>query len=167
MSTQLVAHLQQQFEAAYRESRWHSLKAAMKGLQPDEATWQPPHYKGFSWAHGSIVEILFHVAGDTLYQLDYAFGKRMLTWDALQERFRRDGGDLQAAQKLLDESFSVLQEYLKDLSDADLARSYTAPDKTQKTVGELLQMLLEHWLYHAGQIVYVRCLWAGLSAPKP
>ncbi len=170
MTTQsvLVTHLQQQFEAAYRKSRWHSLKAALKGVKADEATWQPPHYKGFPWAHGSIVELLFHVAGDTLYQLDYAFGKRSLTWEELQERFRRDGGDLEAAKKLLDESFSALQEYLKDLTDADLAHTYTAPDgKTQKTLGELFQMILEHWFYHAGQIVYVRCLWAGLPVTQP
>lgn len=160
----LVTHLQRQFEAAYRGSRWHSLKEAIKGVKPGEATWQPPHYKGFPWAHGSIVEILFHVAGDTLYQLDYAFGKRSLTWDELQERFRRAGGDLEAAKKLLDESFAVLQEYLKNLSDVELARTYTAPDgKTHRTLGELFQMLLEHYFYHAGQIVYVRCLWAGLQ----
>lgn len=161
----IVAHLQRQFEAAFSGSRWHSLKAALKGVQPDEATWQPPHYKGFSWAHGSIVEILFHVAGDTLYQLDYAFGERTLTWEALQERFRGAGGDLHAAQKLLDESFSLVQNHLSALSDADLARTYRAPGgKTQRTLGELFQMLLEHCFYHAGQIVYVRCLWAGIPS---
>ncbi|MCX8102856.1 MAG: DinB family protein [Candidatus Bipolaricaulota bacterium] len=167
-SRALVTHWQQQFEAAYRGSRWHSVKEAIKGLKADEATWQPPHYKGFPWAHGSIIEILFHVAGDTLYQLDYAFGQRTLTWDKLQERFQRAGGDLDAAKGLLDESFSVVQEYLKNLTDADLARTYIAPDgKTSKTLGELFQMLLEHWFYHAGQIVYVRNLWAGLSSPNP
>lgn len=161
----LVTHLQQQFEAAYRESRWHSLQEAIKGLKSDEAAWCPPHYKGFPWAHGSILEILFHVAGDTLYQLDYAFGARTLTWEQLQARFQRDGGDLKAAKKLLDESFSVLQEYLKNLTDADLTHTYTAPDgKTQKSLAELFQMLLEHFLYHTGQIVYIRNLWAGLSS---
>ncbi len=159
----LVAHLQREFEAAYRTSPWHSLRKAIAGLKPDEAAWCPPHYKGFPWAHGSMLEILFHVGGDTLYQLDYAFGARTLTWEQLQARFQREGGDLEAAKKLLDESFSVLQEYLKNLTDADLPRTYTAPDgKTQKSLAELFQMLLEHFLYHAGQIVYIRCLWAGL-----
>lgn len=165
MSTEraIVEHLQQQFEAARHGSRWHSLAAALTGLQPDEAIWQPPHYKGFSWAHGSILEILFHVAADTFYQLDYAFGQRTLTWEQLEARFRREGGDLRAAQRLLDESFALVQQYLSALSDADLARTYLAPDgKTQRTLGELFQMLLEHCFYHAGQIVYVRCLWAGL-----
>ncbi len=170
MNTQstLVTHLRQQFEAAYRGSRWHSLAAAIKGLQPDEAAWQPPHYRGFSWAHGSILEILFHVAGDTLYQLDYACGGRSLTWEALEARFQRDGGDLEAARKLLDESFAALQKNLESLSDADLTRTYRAPDgKTHRTLGELFEMLLEHFLYHAGQIVYVRNLWAGLKASRP
>ncbi len=164
MSTErvIVAHVQRQLEAAYRGSRWHSLAAAIKGLKPEEARWQPAHYKGFSWARGSIVEILFHVAGDTLYQLDYAFGAGSLTWEALQARFQREGGDLQAALRLLDESFTVLQRNLENVKDADLSRTYTAPDKTTKTLGELFHMLLEHFLYHAGQIVYIRNLWAGL-----
>jgi hypothetical protein len=162
----IVTHLQRQFEAAQHGSRWHSFRAALKGIQPDEATWQPPHYKGFPWAKGSIVELVFHVAGDTLYQLDYAFGERTLSWEALTKRFQRDGGDLQAAQKLLEEGFSAVQRHLQSLTDADLARTYTAPDgKTQKTLGELFQMLLEHCFYHAGQIVYIRNLWAGLHPP--
>jgi uncharacterized damage-inducible protein DinB len=78
------------------------------------------------------------------------------------------GGDLQAAQKLLEEGFSAVQQHLQSLTDADLARTYTAPDgKTQKTLGELFQMLLEHCFYHAGQIVYIRNLWAGLHPPPP
>lgn len=164
----IVTQLQKQLEAAYRTSRWHSLKRALDGIKPDEALWQPPHYRGFAWSKGSIVEIVFHVAGDTLYQLDYAFGEGQLTWETLTERFRRDGGDLKAAQKLLDESCALVQEHLKKLTDAELARTYTAPDgKTRKTVGELFQMLLEHFLYHAGQIVYIRCLWAGLHPQNP
>lgn len=159
----LVAHLQREFEAAYRTSPWHSFRKAIAGLKPDEAVWCPPHYKGFPWAHGSILEILFHVGGDTLYQLDYAFGERTLRWEQLKARFQREGGDLRAAKKLLDESFAALQKNLESLSDADLVRPYTAPDgKTQKTLSELFQMLLEHFLYHAGQVVYIRCLWAGL-----
>lgn len=165
MSRLVVEHLQRQFEAAYRASRWHSLTAAIKGLKPEEASWRPPHYKGFSWAHGSILEILFHVAGDTLYQLDYAFGRSSLTWEELTARFQSDGGDLHAAMKLLDEGFSAVQKNLQTLTDADLARTYTAPDGTsKKTLNELFQMLLEHSFYHAGQIVYARCLWAGLQA---
>ncbi len=158
-----VAHLQRQLEAAYRGSRWHSLHRAINGLKPEEARWRPPHYKGFPWSHGSIVEILFHIGGDTLYQLDYAFGAGSVTWEQLQARFQREGGDLRAAIRLLDESFAALQKNLESLTDADLTRTYTPPDgKTQKSLGELFQMLLEHYLYHAGQIVYIRNLWAGL-----
>jgi len=159
-----VEQFEKQLQAAYQTSRWHSLKEALKDVKSDEARWQPAHYKGFSWAHGSILEIAFHVAGDTLYQLDSAFGSRALAWEALEARFKRDGGDLPAAIRLFEEGFSQLQGHLKGLTDADLERSYIAPDgKTQKTLEELFQMILEHWLYHAGQIVYVRSLWAGLK----
>jgi hypothetical protein len=72
----IVTHLQRQFEAAQHGSRWHSFRAALKGIQPDEATWQPPHYKGFPWAKGSIVELVFHVAGG------HALPARLCVWGA-------------------------------------------------------------------------------------
>lgn len=155
-----IEQLQRQIEAAYRTSRWHSLKRALEGLKPEEAAWTPTPYKGFSWAKGSIVEILFHVAGDTLYQLDYAFGSGTLTWEKLKERFAQAGGDLKAAQALLVEAYAELERRLSALTDADLACSYRAPDG-EKTLEELFGMILEHFLYHAGQIVYVRNLLAG------
>ncbi|MCS6935991.1 MAG: DinB family protein [Candidatus Bipolaricaulota bacterium] len=159
MKTQ-VEQLQRQLKAAYRTSRWHSLQRALEGLKPEEAAWTPAHYKGFPWAKGSILEILFHVAGDTLHQLDYAFGSGTLTWDALKERFERAGGDLKAAQTLLDEAYAELERRLSALTDSDLSRSYRAPDG-EKTLQELFEMILEHFLYHAGQIVYVRNLQSG------
>jgi hypothetical protein len=162
MQTRLrVERLQHQIEAAYRTSRWHSLKRALEGLKSEEAAWTPAHYKGFPWAKGSILEIIFHVAGDTLYQLDYAFGSGTLTWDQLKERFAQAGGDLRAARGLLAEAYAELEQRLNALTDIDLARSYRAPDG-EKTLEELFEMILEHTLYHAGQIVYIRNLRAGI-----
>lgn len=160
-----LERLQRQLEAAYRTSRWHSLKEVCGGLKPEEAAWVPPHYKGFPWAKGSILELIFHVAGDTLYQLDYAFGSRTLTWNQLTERFAKDGGDLKAARQLLEEAYAALQKRLNALTDSDLSRSYSTPDG-ERTLEELFQMILEHYLYHAGQIVYIRNLWAGLSTKR-
>jgi uncharacterized damage-inducible protein DinB len=48
------------------------------------------------------------------------------------------------------------------LSDSDLDKRFKTPDgKKEQSIEELLQMLLEHYFYHAGQIMYIRCLWEG------
>lgn len=111
---------------------------------------------------GSILDIAFHVAGDVSFQLSYALGDRSLTWEKLTEEFKARGGDLKAALVMAEESFLELQEALGKLTDEDLARRYETPDgKKEQTLEEFIQMLLEHYVYHAGQIMYVRCLWEG------
>ncbi len=162
----IVKHLKKRLEAAYQGSRWHSLQSALKDITPEEAEWKPPAYKGFPWMQGSIVEIVFHVGGDSLYQLDHALGERRLTWEELEERFQAEGGDLQAALKLAEEGYQALQRALDPLTDEDLQRTYPTPEsqgKRQRTLEEFFEMMIEHHLYHAGQIVYARCLYQGLK----
>ncbi len=162
----IVEHLKAQLENAYKGSRWHSLLRALEGITPEEAAWKPPAYAGFPWMRGSIVEIVFHVGGDSLYQLDHALGKRELTWEALQERFEREGGDLSAALRLAEEGYSALQKALESLTDEELQREYPTPEsrgKQKRTLQAFFEMMIEHHLYHAGQIVYVRCLYQGLK----
>lgn len=161
----IVNHLKAQLENAYRGSRWHSFLSALKGITPEEATWEPPAYAGFPWMKGSIVEIVFHVGGDSLYQLDHALGRRELTWEALQKRFEREGGDLTAALRLAEEGYTALQEALDSLTDEELPREYPTPEskgRRRRTLQAFFEMMIEHHLYHAGQIVYARCLYQGL-----
>ena len=162
----IVEHLKSQLENAYRGSRWHSLLSALKDVTPEEAAWKPPAYAGFPWMKGSIVEIVFHVGGDSLYQLDQALGKRELTWEVLQERFEREGGDLEAALRLAEEGYNALQRALDPLTDEDLRREYSIPEskgKQKRTLQAFFEMMIEHHLYHAGQIVYARCVFQGLQ----
>jgi len=156
--------LRQQLEEAYRGSRWHSFKSALEGITPEEARWTPPAYEGFPWMKGSIVEIVFHVGGDSLYQLDYALGDRKLTWEELEGRFQEMGGDLEAALRLAEEGYQALKRALDSLTDEDLKRKYPTPEgKGERTLGEFFRMMIEHHLYHAGQIVYIRSIRRGLQ----
>jgi hypothetical protein len=51
----------------YEGSPWHSFKTAVRGLTEEEALWVPPTgYKGYRWADGSILKIIFHLGADKL-----------------------------------------------------------------------------------------------------
>lgn len=147
---------------AWRDSRWHAFKRAIKGLTDEETRWHPPAYKGFAWSSGSIMDILFHVGGDCLIQIDYAFRNGQLTWEELQQRFNDAGGNLDAALKLLEEGYRTVHDALSSLTDADLDRECTAYSGTMR-LRDLFLMLIEHFIYHAGQIVYIRCMQSGIS----
>ncbi len=164
----IVERLKRDLEAAYRGSQWHSFRSALKDITPEEASWTPPAFKGFPWMRGSILEIVFHVGGDSFYQLDYALGDRRLTWEELQRRYQAEGGDLQAAIKLAEEGYQTLQRVLDSLTDEDLARTYPTPEgKGERSLEDFFRMMIEHHLYHAGQIVYARCLQQGLQEEQP
>ncbi len=164
----IIEQLKRALKSAYEESRWHSFKSALKGIRPEEALWIPPAYQGFPWMRGSILEIVFHVGGDSLYQLDQALGHRRLSWEELQARFSAEGGDLPAALKLAEEGYGALRQALDSLTDEELSHTYPTPEgRGERTLEEFFQMMIEHYLYHAGQIVYVRCLWQGLQQKTP
>ncbi|MFQ3611213.1 MAG: hypothetical protein SNJ72_06940, partial [Fimbriimonadales bacterium] len=69
MRTQ-VQFLKRLLEQAYEGSRWHSFSSAVDGLTEEEAIWVPPTgFKGFRWADGSILKIVFHVGADKIVQI--------------------------------------------------------------------------------------------------
>lgn len=162
----IVERLKRDLEAAYQGSKWHSFRGALEGITPEEASWTPPAYRGFPAMDGSILRIVFHVGGDSLYQLDSALGDRRLTWEELEKRFQAAGGDLPAALKLAEEGYQALQHALDALTDGDLQRTYPTPEskgKRERTLEEFFRMMIEHHHYHAGQIVYARSIRRGLQ----
>lgn len=156
-----VKFLLARLDEAWQKSRWHSLKGALKSLTEAEATWKPPHYQspdpwGFS---GSILEILFHVAADSLAMINQFFGDGTLTYEGVRERFKAKGANLKAALDLLEESYATARKALAKVSDNDLKKK--VGKKKAWRADSVFMELIEHHLYHAGQINYIRCLWAG------
>lgn len=166
----LVEFLLARFEEAWEGSKWHSFKGAWEGLTEAEATWKASAYQspkpwGFS---GSIVDILYHVAVDSLVMPNQAFGDRTLTTEAVRERFQARGAHLAAALALLEEGYAATRNALAKLSDRDLPKQAGReqwPSRMRRVEG-LFTELIEHYLYHAGQISYIRCLWAGATAER-
>jgi uncharacterized damage-inducible protein DinB len=159
-----VRFLLARLDAAWAKNKWHSLEGALEGLTEAEATWKPLHYKspepwGFS---GSILEILFHVAADSLATINQFFGDRILTYEGVRERFQAQGGNLAAALALLDEGYTATRKALTKLTDRDLPKKVGKKKKWR--VDNIFVGLIEHYLYHAGQINYIRCLWEGTKA---
>lgn len=156
-----VSMLVELLERAYRGSRYHSFRRALEGLDEETARWQPTHYKGFAWMHGSILEIAFHAAGDKHMLHNVAFGDGSLTWDRLKERFEQDGGSLAAVLNLADTGHQQLLSTLHSLTDDALAQKVPYYHGRRLPAEEIFLLAVEHDIYHAGQIWYVRCLVEG------
>ncbi len=157
-----VNFLKELLVQAYEGSRWHSFKAAVRGLTPEEAIWRPPTgYKGFRWADGSILRIVFHVGADKIVQISTAFGEGAVDWTAMEHRFKAMGSDLNAALQIAQEGYETSLDALAPLSDDDLLVERPYWGGGRMPTGDLFLMLAEHDFYHAGQIQYIRALYAA------
>lgn len=146
----------------YEGSAWHSFKTAVRDLSEEEARWIPPTgYKGYRWADGSILKIIFHLGADKLVQISTAFGEGGVDWRAMEHRFRAMGGTLNAALQIAQEGYETTLDALAHLTDDDLEVERPYWGGGRMTTGELFLMLAEHDVFHAGQIIYIRGLYAA------
>jgi hypothetical protein len=137
---------------AFSKSSWHSLMAALVSVSEEAFVWIPERHNGFPWMNGSIQDIVYHVAGDKLVQLNHAFGDATMTWDDVPVT-KSNKAELVAQ---LEASQRELILAINNAADLDLKISGWG-GKRLKTV-DFFVMLIEHDLYHAGQIRYIRNL---------
>lgn len=141
-------------QLSFEKSPWHSVMSALKNISEKEFFWIPNHHNGFEWMNGSICDIVYHLAGDTLVQLSGAFEGGKIKWENVTELIPKN--DMEAMLLSLKEAH---KKYLSCLDQFD-------DDKLQEKVGtswgqtmkakDLFIMLIEHDYYHAGQIRYIR-----------
>lgn len=161
MKTQ-VNFLRELLVQAYEGSHYHSFKTAVQSLTEEEALWVPPTgYKGYSWADGSILKIIFHTGADKLVQISTAFGEGSVDWVAMEHRFKAMGGNMQAALQIAQEGYETILDALAPLTDDDLLVERPTWGMGRMETGKLLLMLAEHDFYHAGQIIYIRGMYAA------
>ena len=153
--------LKYQLARSFERSHWHAVKRAVRDLGEEEARWIPGPYAGFPFMSGNILDILFHLGGDKLFHVNHWFGDGSVTWEGLRERFQADEGNLQAALKLLEEGYAAVTGALNGLTDADLLAKRKRGKSHHERHLDFFAEMLEHDLYHAGQIVYIRCLYEG------
>ncbi|MEM4409558.1 MAG: DinB family protein [Candidatus Caldarchaeum sp.] len=150
------AFLELLLHQAYEGSPWHSLCGALDGIKPEIFQWRPESHYGFPWMDGSIRDILFHVIGDKMVQLDLAFGDGKLTWDEVIKRVPKSS--LEEMMPYLHQAQSAVISTLRNCAESKLDEEMMMTDRTRLAIWRLFLMFAEHDVYHAGQIRYVRNL---------
>jgi uncharacterized damage-inducible protein DinB len=110
----------------------------------------------------SIEAIARHVAECKVMYAEYAFGDGQLTWvDPEVRRWPDDEGPMDEVLAWLGDSHAALMRHVRALSDEDLGRPRRANWGRDEETRWLLSMLLQHDVYHAGEINHLRSLLAG------
>lgn len=151
-----ISQLLSLLDDAFEGSAWHSLVGNLRSLTPEDWLWVPPG------GQRSIHDIVRHVGGSKFMYHDYAFGSATLTWnDPLV-----DGTDELASGTTALEWLRAGQERLRTCiaaldNDTELRRLRQTNWGERKETGWLIAVLIEHDLYHAGEINHLRSLRQG------
>jgi uncharacterized damage-inducible protein DinB len=140
-------------DQAFEGSKWHSLIGNLQAVTDEDWLWVPPD------GRRSIRDIVEHVAAAKLIYDNQAFGDMKLKWDDPG----LIGGDrvatiasgvewLKAAHARLRKSIAALTD------DAELLRQRLHFSGAMKETQWLVSVMIEHDLYHAGEINHIRCL---------
>ena len=143
-------------DEAFGGDDWHSLMTNVKAVASDEWRWVA------AGAVRPIGEMVSHVAGcKNMYQ-DHAFGPGTLTWadpraaqnlpDSTSAGIEALRGRLLEAQRRLRASVDALGD------DAELFRPRKTNWGALKETRWIIKALIEHDLYHAGEINHLRSL---------
>jgi uncharacterized damage-inducible protein DinB len=143
-------------------------KDALKGVTEPEA-WAvlSSAADDFLNTDGSIQGIVLHVAGCKVMYGSIAFRNAEVRWRDIAERMDQFEPSWQAAHAYLDEAQTYWLESWKDLLDEDLEREVSHFSGKVWPVWKILDTVIRHDSYHAGQLAVIRYATTGSDTPPP
>ena len=161
MSRAALDLLTRALESAFRADHWHSLLANLSDVRPQEWDARPaePRVSVFGPSPElSIADIVNHVGSAKHMYADRAFGGASAEWGD----FRPPSGDKEAAIAWLEEAHHAFADAVKTLDDdSELAVERRAPWSPAVPTERLISIIINHDLYHAGEINRQRALIRG------
>jgi uncharacterized damage-inducible protein DinB len=169
MTRSAIEAFQLQMEAAYRGDPFHALRTNLEAVTPE--LWEAlpakpigPDSEFGRHSHPSIRDLVLRVAGAKHMYADHIFGNGSMEWGDL----RSAGYGMEAVLQWLDDGHRQLTEGLKGFADdAELAVERMAPWKQPRRTDHQLIVVINHDLYHAGEINRQRSLIVGTEGWEP
>jgi uncharacterized damage-inducible protein DinB len=150
---QLLYLMDQAFEARQAHD-WHSLLSNLDGVRDED--WMRVPDGGAR----SIAQIAQHVGEAKRIYANKAFGEGTMSWDDFGPRVVNVPPKAETIDWLR-ESHAILRECVATLDDDELTKSRMAHWGTTSETRWLIATMIEHDLYHSGEINCIRALAQG------
>ncbi len=155
MSRAAVESLLYLLDAGFDGNDEHSLIGNLATVRPEDWDWRP------EGSGRSIKDIAIHAGAAKYVYESYAFGDGSIAWTAsLRDAYARVG-TLDQCRGWLREGQARLRASIALLSDADLDAERPVHYGGQETARFLVATMIQHDLYHAGEINHLRSLRQG------
>ncbi len=164
MAQEVVSTLLYLLDAAFEGPDWHALLVNLGAVTPEDWTWRPPG------GTRTIRDIVQHVGGCKLMYENHAFGDGRLTWEDPLVDGVGALATVPEAVAWLHDCQARLRTSVAVLDDADLDQPRMTNWGEPKPTRWITTAMIQHDLYHAGEINHLRSLhghddrWAYLQA---
>jgi hypothetical protein len=152
MTSPAVSQLLWLLDEAFAGENWHSLLTNVKAV--DERDWNRVPDGG----DRSIKEIVEHVGVCKIMYDNHAFGDAHLTWDGQLVEDETSLSTIPSAIEWLQVCHQQLRRSVAALNDEDLAMLRKSHAGTLNETRWLIAVMIEHDLYHSGEINLIRSL---------
>jgi hypothetical protein len=152
MPTPGVSQLLYLFDEAFEGTQWHSLLGNLQAVKPEDWLWVPPD------GQRSIRDIVQHVGGGKIMYDNKAFGDGKLTWDDPVIEDNDAVLTMSSAIEWLRKGHERMRHNITLLNDADLLRPRMTHMGNLKEIRWFIAVMIQHDLYHAGEINHIRAL---------
>jgi hypothetical protein len=130
---------------------WHSLMSNLQHVRDEDWDWLPPD------GRRSIKRIVAHTAGVLLMYTDYGFGPGTMQWSEVVPPRGKDTTRADYMQWFAD-NMQSLRNALSACTDEQLDDLLEYWDPGERPRRWFATTMIEHILYHAGEINYIRGL---------
>ncbi len=135
----------------------HSLLGNLRTVAAEDWEWLPPD------GRRSIRQIIAHVGACKYMYENHAFGDAALTWTdpLVNPAALRPDGPVEAVLEWVQEGQRRLRESVARLEDAELREPRKTNWGETRETRWIISVMIEHDLYHAGEINHIRALRQG------
>lgn len=152
MPTEAVSQVLYLFDSAFDQTEWHSLLGNLRSVTPDDWTWVPP------LGRRSIQTIVHHVGACKFMYHNQAFGDGSFTWIDPRIADPAPCATIESAIAWLHEGQALLRAGIAALDDPGLLALRRSPQGKMRETRWIISTMIQHDLYHAGEINHIRCL---------
>jgi len=151
----LFDHLMEEEASEFGWDHWHSLIRNLSTVEPGQWT-QPPPGGG-----RTIRQLVVHLGKTFLMYDNHAFGDGSRDWDDLTVDGTGPGETPEETTAWLRRAHAVLRDSAAMLTDDQLGEPRKAPWGAEFQTRRILELMIQHPLYHVGEINHIRALLQG------
>jgi len=145
-------------EAGFGFDEWHSVTRNLAAVEARDWDAVPPG------GERTIHELVVHIGGGYLMYANYAFGDGSRQPGDKTIQGRGPGSSKEDAIAWLRDAYRQFRDSVARLTDEDLGQPRSLPWGERVETRRIIEIMLQHAIYHAGEINHLRALHQGNDA---